>query len=139
MTGQDIAPLTESLPRLAISDSMKTAAQSVAVSFDQYNKVCLALPDAQGVDAIKQNLKRQKDTKQAYHLALKFLNLATLKANPAYDVRTYSHLSGEQQHALRPLLEQYLDQQLNRVIASATAAFGEVYQASHHPVMRGPA
>lgn len=127
------------LPELSVSDSMRAAARSVAAGFHAYQTACYDLPKARQAGAIPANLQSQRERKQAYHLALKFLATATLKENPAYGEAAWAHLEEPARGQMQALLERYLDGRLNTLIREVASGRPElVHQADHHPVMRGP-
>ena len=128
-----------SLPELRISASMRSAASSVAASFNAYQSSCYDLPNARDAGEIPQNLQAQRERKQAYHLALKFLSTATLKENPDYNIEHYGHLADEAQQQLQALLTPYLDRKLNDLVKEEANKTGHIrYQTSDHPVVNGP-
>ena len=130
---------TMALPELSISGSMRTAARSVAATFHAYQAACLAMPQANGEADLAKLLKQQKETKKAYHLALKFLSTATLKENAAYDANAHREASEAVRDELQPLLQDYLDKRLNQLVAEEAAKHATLAnQADNHPVMRGP-
>ena len=84
-------------------------------------------------------LKAQRERKQAYHLALKFLSTATLKENPAYNAESEDLYSAEQATEIKPLFERYLETRLNELIRTETNANPLIRNtAKHHPVIAGP-
>ena len=81
-------------------------------------------------------LKAQKERKNAYHLALKFLSTATLKENPEYNLEKYAPSQAEE---LKPLLERFLENKLNELVKHESAENPLIRNtAPHHPVIQGP-
>lgn len=127
------------LPEFTVNASMRAAASSVAASFHAYQQSCFDMPNAKNTDEIRILLKSQRERKDAYHLAMKFLSAASLKANPAYDLAANKQLSPKQSAELSPLLEQYLETRLNQLIQSETEANPLICNTSdYHPVIAGP-
>ena len=129
---------TMSLPEFSISPSMRSAASAVAACFHAYQQSCFDLPATKGVANIQALLRAQRERKQAYHLALKFLETASLKENPAYDLSARDGLSESQIQELTPLITHYLDSRLNQLIQSEVAANPLITNThSDHPILRG--
>ena len=131
--------LNHPLPEFTVDSTMQAAASTVAASFHAYQQSCFDLPSAANVKEIQANLLAQKERRQAYHLAMQFLKTAAMKANPGYDMASQPQLSAAQARELSPLLDEYLDRQLNLLIQKEATANPLIRNiAAHHPVISGP-
>ena len=105
--------------KLGISDVMRTAAKSVAMTHEHYQQHCDVMHKLKGKpDAMAAALTQRKEAHVAYHVALSFLKTATLKANP--------QLNQEAQPVLQAKLNRWADEQLNRLIGD-----GKVPETAH--------
>lgn len=139
MTHQEALLPQGALPELRISASMRSAAASIAACFSAYQQSCYDLPKAQKQERIPQNLQSQRERKQAYHLALKFLHTATLKENPDYHLANHTQRPDQKTSQLQELIDAYLDRKLNALIHLEANKIGDIaYQTNDHPVTRGP-
>jgi hypothetical protein len=132
-------PKPPHLPAFSVSPTMKAAASAVAASFHAYQQSCFDMPKVQGTDQMQPTLKAQRERKQAYHLALKFLSTATLKENPAYNAESTDLYSSEQATEIKPLFDRYLETRLNELIRSENSTNPLIRNtAEQHPVIAGP-
>lgn len=130
---------TTHFPEFTVSASMRAAACAVAASFHAYQQSCYDLPKTKGAQKIQQLLQSQRERKQAYHLALKFLGAAAIKENPTYDLNAQTQIGVDQSKELEPLLKKYLDKRLNELIQHEIHSNPLIKNtADSHPVMDGP-
>lgn len=127
---------TTHFPEFHVSASMRAAASAVAASFHAYQQSCFDMPAAHGAAQLQKLLQAQRERRQAYHLALKFLSTAALKENPAYEIGNLQQDRGKE---LADLLQHYLNKRLNQLISEECTANPLIKNTLlDHPVMQGP-
>ncbi len=111
-----------------ITDQMRIAAKGVAASHTQYRHACEVMHTLKGdPQAMAASLKKRKDAHAAYHIALKFLKVATLKANPQFEE--------DRSGVLQQKIEAWIDGQLNRLIAEEADEKSDQNEVVHRIVL----
>ena len=106
-----------------ITDAMRTAAKSVAMTHEHYLQHCHTMHTLKGKpEAMAVVLKQRKDAHVAYHVALEFLKEATLQANPQLDLGRDKTIHWRDRPQKQALLDQNVDAVLNKLITESLEA-----------------